>query len=108
MTEASSGANTPDPLSPGVLERVEDIVVQTRPSSPQVGGGVDQSVFWPVCLFFLGWLVYLQDGWSVFRVVGLFLRLLVCGLFTDSGFVFSSGLSVFQPVGRVDFKSVCF
>ncbi|XP_023336827.1 uncharacterized protein LOC111707876 [Eurytemora carolleeae] len=32
LTEASSGANTPDPLSPGL---VEDILVQTRPSSPQ-------------------------------------------------------------------------
>jgi len=32
MTEASSGACTPDPLSPGL---VENIVVQTRPSSPQ-------------------------------------------------------------------------
>ena len=31
-TEASSGANTPNPLSP---EAIEDIVVATRPSSPQ-------------------------------------------------------------------------
>jgi len=38
MTEASSGANTPDPLSPGIIDRVEDIVVQTRPSSPQEEG----------------------------------------------------------------------
>jgi len=35
VTEASSEANTPDPLSPGFIDRVEDIVVQTRPSSPQ-------------------------------------------------------------------------
>ena len=31
-TEASSGANTPNPLSP---EAIEDIMVATRPSSPQ-------------------------------------------------------------------------
>jgi len=35
ITEASSGANTPDPLSPSFIDRVEDIMVQTRPSSPQ-------------------------------------------------------------------------
>merc|ERR1719318_386461 len=34
-TEASSGANTPNPLSPEALDRVEDIVVATRPSTPQ-------------------------------------------------------------------------
>jgi hypothetical protein len=39
ITEASSEANTPDPLSPGFIDRVEDIVVQTRPSSPQQDEG---------------------------------------------------------------------
>jgi len=34
-TEASSGANTPNPLSPEAFDRVEDIVVGTRPSTPQ-------------------------------------------------------------------------
>ena len=34
-TEASSGANTPsNPLSPETLERVEELVVSTRPGSP--------------------------------------------------------------------------
>merc|ERR1719427_2239694 len=35
-TEASSGANTPNPLSP---EAIEDIVVATRPSTPQPESG---------------------------------------------------------------------
>ena len=35
-TEASSGANTPNPLSP---EAIEDIVVATRPSTPQSESG---------------------------------------------------------------------
>ena len=38
-TEASSGANTPNPLSPEALDRVEDIVVATRPSTPQPESG---------------------------------------------------------------------
>jgi len=38
-TEASSGANTPNPLSPEALDRVEDIVVGTRPSTPQLESG---------------------------------------------------------------------
>eukprot|EP00092_Neocalanus_flemingeri_P030138 GFUD01032716.1.p1 GENE.GFUD01032716.1~~GFUD01032716.1.p1 ORF type:complete len:959 (+),score=270.77 GFUD01032716.1:165-2879(+) len=38
-TEASSGANTPNPLSPEAIDRVEDIVVGTRPSTPQPESG---------------------------------------------------------------------
>ena len=33
-TEASSGCNTPDPLSPGVVEKVDSLEVNTRPSTP--------------------------------------------------------------------------
>lgn len=32
--EASSGCNTPDPLSPGTVERVDTLEVTTRPSTP--------------------------------------------------------------------------
>jgi len=38
ITEASSEANTPDPLSPGFIAGVEDFMVQTRPCSPQDEG----------------------------------------------------------------------
>ena len=33
-TEASSGCNTPDPLSPGMVEKVDSLEVNTRPSTP--------------------------------------------------------------------------